>query len=438
MGIKVAKFGGSSVADAIQLMKIKDIILADENRKYIVVSAPGKRFSGDTKITDLLYLCKTHMDHNVPYDQLLQVIEDRYVAAAVSLGIDVDYAKEFAIIKNEMATGAATADYLASRGEYLNALLIAKLLGFDFVDAYHIVKFNKKGKLDEEETNRLIAEELAKHDKAVIPGFYGQSFDGKVKTFSRGGSDITGSLVARAVGAEIYENWTDVSGFLVTDPRIVPEAKPMAYVSYQELRELSFMGASVLHDEAIYPVKVANIPINIRNTNRPEDPGTIISNDGDKNSTRPITGIAGSKEFTSINISKSMMSTEVGFIRRMCAILEENGVCVEHVPTGIDTVSVVVKNSSIGDKTDDIIEEMERVLKPDTIDYAEDMAIIATVGQGMAKKRGTAAKLFAALAQAEVNIRMIDQGSSEINIIVGVDNTDFEKAVKAIYNAFEF
>lgn len=438
MGIKVAKFGGSSVADAIQLMKIKDIILADENRKYIVVSAPGKRFSGDTKITDLLYLCKTHMDHNVPYDQLLQVIEDRYVAAAVSLGIEVDYAKEFAIIKNEMATGAATADYLASRGEYLNALLIAKLLGFDFVDAYHIVKFNKKGKLDEEETNRLIAEELAKHDKAVIPGFYGQSFDGKVKTFSRGGSDITGSLVARAVGAEIYENWTDVSGFLVTDPRIVPEAKPMAYVSYQELRELSFMGASVLHDEAIYPVKVANIPINIRNTNRPEDPGTIISNDGDKNSTRPITGIAGSKEFTSINISKSMMSTEVGFIRRMTAILEENGVCVEHVPTGIDTVSVVVKNSSIGDKTDDIIEEMERVLKPDTIDYAEDMAIIATVGQGMAKKRGTAAKLFAALAQAEVNIRMIDQGSSEINIIVGVDNTDFEKAVKAIYNAFEF
>lgn len=438
MGIKVAKFGGSSVADAIQLMKIKDIILADENRKYIVVSAPGKRFSGDTKITDLLYLCKTHMDHNVPYDQLLQVIEDRYVAAAVSLGIDVDYAKEFAIIKNEMATGAATADYLASRGEYLNALLIAKLLGFDFVDAYHVVKFNKKGKLDEAETNRLIAEELAKHDKAVIPGFYGQSIDGKVKTFSRGGSDITGSLVARAVGAEIYENWTDVSGFLVTDPRIVPEAKPMANVSYQELRELSFMGASVLHDEAIYPVKVANIPINIRNTNRPEDPGTIISNDGDKNSTRPITGIAGSKEFTSINISKSMMSTEVGFIRRMCAILEENGVCVEHVPTGIDTVSVVVKNSSIGDKVEDIVEEMERVLKPDTIDYAEDMAIIATVGQGMAKKRGTAAKLFAALAQAEVNIRMIDQGSSEINIIVGVDNTDFEKAVKAIYNAFEF
>ena len=438
MGIKVAKFGGSSVADAIQLMKIKDIILADENRKYIVVSAPGKRFSGDTKITDLLYLCKTHMDHNVPYDQLLQVIEDRYVAAAVSLGIDVDYAKEFAIIKNEMATGAATADYLASRGEYLNALLIAKLLGFDFVDAYNIVKFNKKGKLDEDETNRLIAEELAKHEKAVIPGFYGQSYDGKVKTFSRGGSDITGSLVARAVGAEIYENWTDVSGFLVTDPRIVPEAKPMAYVSYQELRELSFMGASVLHDEAIYPVKVANIPINIRNTNRPEDPGTIISNDGDKNSTRPITGIAGSKEFTSINISKSMMSTEVGFIRRMCSILEENGVCVEHVPSGIDTVSVVVKNSSIGDKVEDVIEEMERVLKPDTIDYSDDMAIIATVGQGMAKKRGTAAKLFAALAQAEVNIRMIDQGSSEINIIVGVDNADFEKAVKAIYNAFEF
>ena len=289
-------------------MKIKEIIEADDEMRYVVVSAPGKRFSGDTKITDLLYLCKTHMDHNVPYDQLLQVIEDRYVAAAVSLGIDVDYEREFDIIKAAMADGTATADYLASRGEYLNAILVAKLLGYDFVDAFSMIRFNKKGKLDDAETDRLMSQELAKHENAVIPGFYGQDIDGKVKTFSRGGSDITGAVVARAVKADMYENWTDVSGFLVADPRIVPEAKPMANVSYQELRELSYMGASVLHDEAIYPVKSADIPINIRNTNRPEDPGTIISTEGDRSGNRPITGIAGSKNFTSINISKSILS----------------------------------------------------------------------------------------------------------------------------------
>lgn len=438
MGLKVAKFGGSSVADAIQLMKIKEIIEADDEMRYVVVSAPGKRFSGDTKITDLLYLCKTHMDHNVPYDQLLQVIEDRYVAAAVSLGIDVDYEREFDIIKAAMADGTATADYLASRGEYLNAILVAKLLGYDFVDAFSMIRFNKKGKLDDAETDRLMSQELAKHENAVIPGFYGQDIDGRVKTFSRGGSDITGAVVARAVKADMYENWTDVSGFLVADPRIVPEAKPMANVSYQELRELSYMGASVLHDEAIYPVKSADIPINIRNTNRPEDPGTIISTEGDRSGNRPITGIAGSKNFTSINISKSMMSTEVGFIRRMTAILEDFGVCVEHVPTGVDTVSVIVSNREVEGKLDEILEEMERVLKPDTLEINDNISVIATVGEGMAYKPGTAARLFTALAEAEINIKMIDQGSSEINIIVGVENKDFEKAVKAIYDAFEF
>lgn len=436
MGLKVAKFGGSSVADAIQLMKIKEIIEADNDMKYVVVSAPGKRFDGDTKITDLLYLCKTHMDHNVAYDQLLQVIEDRFVAATVSLGIDVDFKKEFAIIKEEMAKGSATSDYLASRGEYLNGLLIAKLLNYDFVDPFNIICFNKKGKLDEAETYRLIAEELAKHEHAVIPGFYGKGFEGGVKTFSRGGSDITGAIVASAMKADVYENWTDVSGFLVADPRIVPEAKPMAHVSYQELRELSYMGASVLHDEAIYPVKAASIPINIRNTNSPEDPGTIISTEAETSEGKLITGIAGNKNYTSINISKNLMSTEVGFIRRMTAIIEDFGVCVEHIPSGVDTVSVIVSNKEVEDKIDEIVEEMDRVLKPDTIEVSDNISIIATVGAGMAYNIGTAAKLFTALAEADINIKMIDQGSSEINIIVGVENKDFEKAVRAIYDAF--
>lgn len=435
MGLKVAKFGGSSVADAIQLMKIKKIIEADSERRYIVVSAPGKRFDKDNKITDLLYLCKTHMDHNLPYEQVLQVIHDRYVAAAVGLGLDIDYDQQFQIIKDKLEKGEATADYLASRGEYLNAILAAKLLGYDFVDTDKLIKFSAKGRLLAEETNEALAAELKKHEKAVLPGFYGSTPDGKIKTFSRGGSDITGALVARAAGADIYENWTDVSGFLMADPRIVDNPKPIAEISYRELRELSYMGASVLHDEAIYPAKEDNIPINIRNTNRPEDPGTIITADAPL-SDHVITGIAGSKNFTVIGLSKSMMSQEVGFVRRLAGVFADKDVSLEHMPSGIDTISVVVDNDELNGKLDDIVDEIQRQLQPDTIDVFENMALIATVGRGMSSRTGTSAKLFTALADAGVNIRMIDQGSSEINIIVGVQNKDFEKAVKAIYNAF--
>lgn len=435
MGLKVAKFGGSSVADAIQLMKIKKIIEADSERRYIVVSAPGKRFDKDNKITDLLYLCKTHMDHNLPYEQVLQVIQDRYVAAAVGLGLDIDYDQQFQIIKDKLEKGEATADYLASRGEYLNAILAAKLLGYDFVDTDKLIKFSAKGRLLAEETNEALAAELKKHERAVLPGFYGSTPDGKIKTFSRGGSDITGALVARAAGADIYENWTDVSGFLMADPRIVDNPKPIAEISYRELRELSYMGASVLHDEAIYPAKEDNIPINIRNTNRPEDPGTIITADAPL-SDHVITGIAGSKNFTVIGLSKSMMSQEVGFVRRLAGVFADKDVSLEHMPSGIDTISVVVDNDELNGKLDDIVDEIQRQLQPDTIDVFENMALIATVGRGMSSRTGTSAKLFTALADAGVNIRMIDQGSSEINIIVGVQNKDFEKAVKAIYDAF--
>ncbi len=435
MGLKVAKFGGSSVADAIQLMKIKKIIEADSERRYIVVSAPGKRFDKDNKITDLLYLCKTHMDHNLPYEQVLQVIQDRYVAAAVGLGLDIDYDQQFQIIKDKLEKGEATADYLASRGEYLNAILAAKLLGYDFVDTDKLIKFSAKGRLLAEETNEALAAELKKHERAVLPGFYGSTPDGKIKTFSRGGSDITGALVARAAGADIYENWTDVSGFLMADPRIVDNPKPIAEISYRELRELSYMGASVLHDEAIYPAKEDNIPINIRNTNRPEDPGTIITADAPL-SDHIITGIAGSKNFTVIGLSKSMMSQEVGFVRRLAGVFADKDVSLEHMPSGIDTISVVVDNDELNGKLDDIVDEIQRQLQPDTIDVFENMALIATVGRGMSSRTGTSAKLFTALADAGVNIRMIDQGSSEINIIVGVQNKDFEKAVKAIYDAF--
>ena len=436
MGVKVAKFGGSSVADALQIEKIRNIIENDEDIKYVVVSAPGKRFSEDSKVTDLLYLCKTHIEHKIPYEQIFQVICDRFMAVEVNLDVDIDLEHEFEEIKRNLEAGAS-ADYIASRGEYLNAMIIAAYLGYDFVDAAKIVKFDEKGRFMEELTDKAIRKELANHEKAVIPGFYGSKIDGSVKTFSRGGSDITGSIIARAVGADMYENWTDVSGFLMADPRIVKDPKPISTVSYKELRELSYMGASVLHEDAIYPARVANIPINIRNTNRPEDPGTIITaepatlEDG-----QIITGIAGSKDFTVIAMYKNLMSSERGFIRKMTGILEDFDVPIEHIPSGIDTLSVVLENNVIDGRLDEIVEEFTRQLKPDTIEVFEDMALIATVGHGMSSRTGVSAALFTALAKEKINIRMIDQGSSEMNIIVGVENKDFEKAIKAIYEAF--
>lgn len=438
MGLKVAKFGGSSVADALQIEKTRKIIENDGDIRYVVVSAPGKRFKEDSKITDLLYLCKTHIEHKIPYQQIFQVIYDRFMAVEVNLGVDVGLKEEFEEIRKQLEAGAS-ADYIASRGEYLNALMIAAYLGFDFVDAAKIIKFDEKGRFMEELTDKSIRKELEKHERAVIPGFYGSKIDGTIETFSRGGSDITGALVARAVKADVYENWTDVSGFLMADPRIVKDPKPISTVSYKELRELSYMGASVLHEDAIYPARVANIPINIRNTNRPEDPGTIITAEPAKlEEGQIIAGIAGSKDFTVIAMYKNLMSSERGFIRKMTAILEDFDIPIEHIPSGVDTLSVVIDNKLLDGKIDDILEEFDRQLKPDHIEVFDNIALIAIVGYGMSYRTGVSAKLFTALADRGINIRMIDQGSSEMNIIVGVENKDFENAIRAIYEAFVY
>ncbi len=436
MGVKVAKFGGSSVADALQIGKIKNIIENDPDIHYVVVSAPGKRFSDDSKVTDLLYLCKAHIEHNLPYQQIFQVICDRFMAVEVNLGVNVGLKEEFEEIRKNLEAGAS-ADYIASRGEHLNAMLIAAYLGFDFVDSSRIVRFDEKGRFMEDLTNKEIAEELKHHERAVIPGFYGAKVDGTIKTFSRGGSDITGALVARAVGADVYENWTDVSGFLMADPRIVKDPKPISTVSYKELRELSYMGASVLHEDAIYPARIANIPINIKNTNEPENPGTMITSEPAKlEEGQIIAGIAGSKDFTVITMYKALLSSERGFIRKMSGVLEDFDIPIEHIPSGVDTLSVVISNKQLGGKLEDILDEFERQLKPDHMEVSDDIALIATVGAGMSLRTGVSAKLFTALAEKKVNIRMIDQGSSEMNIIVGVENKDFEKAIRAIYGAF--
>lgn len=439
MGIKVAKFGGSSVADGIQLTKTKEIIRHDPDRKYIVVSAPGKRFEGDSKITDILYLCKTHIEHNLPYDQLFQVVADRYMAVEINLGVKVDLLKHFDEIRENLRNNPS-ADYIASRGEYLNAILVAAFLEYDFVDTAGLIKFDAKGRLLMEETDDALREELAKHERAVLPGFYGSTPDGKIKTFSRGGSDITGALVARAVKADVYENWTDVSGFLMADPRIVSNPKQIREISYKELRELSYMGASVLHEDAIYPARMANVPINIRNTNKPEDPGTFItaevSESFENNENRIITGIAGNRDFTVVAIYKNMMSSERGFVRKILDILDDFDINFEHLPSGIDTVSVVMSNKAINGRLEEVLDEFRARLRPDSIDVFEDMALIATVGHGMSYRQGVSATLFEGLAEAGVNIRMIEQGSSEMNIIVGVENKDFEKAIRAIYRAF--
>ena len=439
MGIKVAKFGGSSVADGIQLTKTKQIIEQDPDRRYVVVSAPGKRYESDNKITDILYLCKTHIEHNLPYDQLFQVVADRFMAVQINLGVKVDLLRYFDEIRENLKQNPS-ADYIASRGEYLNAVLVAAFLGYDFVDTKDLIKFDAKGKLLMTETDEAIRAELEKHERAVLPGFYGSLPDGSVKPFSRGGSDITGALVARAMEADVYENWTDVSGFLMADPRIVKNPQQIRKISYKELRELSYMGASVLHEDAIYPARMANVPINIRNTNAPEDPGTMITGEAeaysDEGENRIITGIAGSKDFTVVALYKNMMSSERGFVRRILGILDDYDINFEHLPSGIDTVSVVMSNQAINGRIDEVLDEFRTRLRPDSIDVFENMALVATVGHGMSFRPGVSAKLFTALAEAGVNIRMIDQGSSEMNIIVGVENKDFETAIRAIYQAF--
>ncbi len=432
----VCKFGGSSLADASGFQKAKDILLADARRRYVVPSAPGRRFDGDDKVTDLLYRCYQQVEKGESCAQTFAKIAQRYAGIARDLGLALDVA---ALLENTRADieRVRTPDFAASRGEYLNGVLLAAYLGWDFIDAADVVRFDKQGAFAAEWTNRVLSEELKGHAHAVIPGFYGAFPDGGVRTFSRGGSDISGAVVARAAQAALYENWTDVSGFLMADPRIVEAPAGIERLTYRELRELSYMGATVLHEDAIFPVHKAGIPTNIRNTNDPAHPGTmIVDSMGEAQYRYPITGIAGHKNFSLISIEKAMMNAELGFGRRVLQAVEEFGISFEHLPTGIDTMCVVVAESDLNRYRDKLINRIGELCQPDHIEISSGLALIATVGQGMVRTRGTAAKLFTALYRAGVNVRMIDQGSSELNIIVGVDGEEFEAAVRAIYDAF--
>ncbi|MBS7262136.1 MAG: aspartate kinase [Eubacteriales bacterium] len=436
MGLKVVKFGGSSLADAGQLKKVRDIVMSDGDRRFVVPSAPGKRFPEDIKITDSLYKANALALEGRDISPVFDRIEERFLDIAARLGLSVDVKKHLDKVRADIVAGAG-AQYAASRGEYLNGLLLADYLGFEFVDPAGMILFDENGRFLSEKTNDAVASLLMDKKNAVIPGFYGSYPDGSIRTFSRGGSDITGAIVARGLNADLYENWTDVSGFLVADPRIVDSPAPIKTISYMELRELSYMGATVLHEDAIFPVSRANIPINIRNTNRPDDDGTmIVSRKPAADGTNPVTGIAGKKGFTVITISKAMMNAEVGLARRMLSALEKYEVCFEHMPTGIDTISLVVADNQIEGKKEKIIAEIMEQCRPDTIEIVEDLALIATVGHGMVSTRGTASRVFDALARENINIRMIDQGSSELNIIIGVDNENFREAVRAIYREF--
>jgi len=436
MSIKVCKFGGTSLADAPQIRKVQAIIQADAQRRYIVPSAPGKRSADDQKITDLLYLCHGHAQQHIPFDDVFTLVADRFRQIISELDVAMDIGPHLDKIRADLANGAS-ADYAASRGEFLNARIIAQLLGYTFVDAADVIHFDASGTFDAEKTHNAISQRLGEVERAVVSGFYGSLPDGAIKTFSRGGSDVTGAIVARGVGASVYENWTDVAGLLMADPRIVDGPKTIDTLTYRELRELAYMGATVLHDEAIFPVRAAGIPVNIRNTHRPDKPGTMIVSEAQPvTHLSTISGIAGRKDFTVIAVEKAMMNQELGFGRRLLNVLESHGVCFEHMPSGIDTMSVVVADSQLDGKLDKVLEEIQQECHPDMLDAFPHMALIATVGRGMTHTPGSAAKLFGALADARVNIRMIDQGSSEINIIVGVETADFEKAVRAIYNTF--
>ena len=432
---KVVKFGGSSLANSDQFRKVGEIIRSEESRRYVVPSAPGKRFPEDTKVTDLLYACYNKAAAGEDFSRELKEISDRYYEIIRGLELSLSLEEEFQQIEKDFKAQAGT-DYAASRGEFLNGKIMAAYLGFEFIDAASVLRFDKNGNFDADKTDSLLAKRLAKCERAVIPGFYGAMEDGMVKTFSRGGSDITGSLVAKAVHADLYENWTDVSGFLVTDPRIVDDPAVIETITYRELRELSYMGATVLHEDAIFPVQKEGIPINIRNTNRPEDKGTLIVESTCRKPRYVITGIAGKKGFCSINIEKSMMNSEIGFGRKVLQVFEEQGINFEHVPSGIDTMTVYVHQDEFEAEEQQVIAGIHRAVNPDFIEMESDLALIAVVGRGMKSQRGTAGRVFSALAHAHVNVKMIDQGSSELNIIIGVENRDFETAVKAIYDIF--
>ncbi len=435
MNLKVLKFGGSSLADAEHFRAVADIVKSEPNRRYVVASAPGKRFSSDTKVTDMLYKCYELIVAEESYTDVFNAIIERYNDIIRDLGLDLDLTDIYEKIRVSLSHNSGR-DYLASRGEYLNAMILAKYLGFDFIDARKVIFFNEDGSFDADKTNDVLRDYLSRHEYAVIPGFYGSMPNGTIKTFSRGGSDITGSIVARAAGATVYENWTDVSGFLMADPKCIDNPKPISKITYKELRELSYMGATVLHEESIFPVRYSKIPINIRNTNRPEDKGTFIVSQTDEISEDVITGIAGKIGFSTIRIEKDMMNSELGFGRRVLQVLEENGISFEHFPSGIDTMTVVVGTKELQKKRADILAGICKMVNPENIFVEENLALIAIVGRGMVKATGTAARIFTALANAGVNIRMIDQGSCELNIIVGVDSNDYITALRAIYNEF--
>ena len=439
MSIKVVKFGGSSLADADRFRRVAEIIKADPERRYAVPSAPGKRFSDDIKITDMLYQCynlakdpSTKEEFETCYNSICA----RFLGIIADLGLDFDISGELSYIKNAIL-GRAGRDFAASRGEYLSGLILAKFIGYDFIDAENVILFKENGTFDAEKTHEILSAELARHENAIIPGFYGLMPNGTVKTFSRGGSDITGSIVARAAGADLYENWTDVSGFMMADPRIIKNPRAIETVTYRELRELSYMGATVLHEDAIFPVRIAGIPINIRNTMRPGDDGTmIVASAPDYDTKHIITGVAGRRGFSVVTVEDDLMNSQIGYGRRMLEVFEENGIAFEHMPTGIDTMSVIVATADIEPIKDKIISSLNRTLKPDSVTVDDGLALVAVVGRGMVKAKGTAARVFSAVSNAGVNIRMIDQGSSELNIILGVEERDFEDTLKAIYSEF--
>ena len=432
---KVVKFGGSSLANADQFKKVGAIISEDESRRYVVPSAPGKRFASDIKVTDMLYACYEAAVNGSDFTEQLEQIKERYQEIIDGLNLSFSLESDFEKIREDFSNQAGQ-DYAASRGEFLNGKIMAAYLGFDFVDAAEVVRFDNDGSFNADITNELLSAKLKDMHTAVIPGFYGAKESGEVVTFSRGGSDITGSLVALAVGADLYENWTDVSGFLIADPRIVKNPKSIETITYKELRELSYMGASVLHEDAIFPVRKAGIPINIRNTNKPEDKGTLIVENTCRQPRYTITGIAGTDGFAAITVEKAMMNSEVGFCRKVLQVFEDNGVSIEHMPSGIDTMSIFVHKDSFEEKEQKILSDISKTVNPDHIELESDLALIAVVGRGMKSTRGTAGRIFSALAHAHINVKMIDQGSSELNVIVGVKDEDFEPAIRAIYDIF--
>ncbi len=428
----VAKFGGSSLASAKQFQKVKEIVEANPSRRYIVPSAPGKRDSADHKVTDLLYMCHQLSSHHIDCSEVFASIADRILEIKEDLGLQVDILPQLQEIFTQLGDGA-TADFAASRGEYLSGMLLADYLGIPFVDAADVIKFQEDGTLDAKLTQKKL-EELAKtHESAVIPGFYGAGPDGQIHTFSRGGSDVTGAVVAAGVGASLYENWTDVSGFLKADPRIVSSPKPIERVTYKELRELAYMGAPVLHEEAIFPIRAKGVPIHIRNTNSPDSAGTMIVDDRNAEGFRGITGIAGRTDFTMISIEKTLMDDERGFLRKLVSVFETNGISISHIPSGIDSVSVLVPSQEIQFKLNKVLEEVRIYLRPDTITVQDDIALLAVVGHGMISTPGIAGRVFSSLASQGINIRMISQGASELSIIIGIDNEDFPAAVSAVY-----